>query len=162
MKVTVWTKERGIRPWSDIEKDLNMNPCKEVAITAQPNDSWLDKVIADDSLPPNHAVIDGKLVCYSHDPKVLVEALERIVSYENNLISHSGARHAAVRLAREALAEWKARQPEVVPASSVLVPTIDELAEAMYQNNTALLTNVEARYIAKVVHALLTKGRGGV
>jgi len=51
---------------------------------------------------------------------------------------------------------------EVVPASSVLVPTIDELAEAMYQNNTALLTNVEARYIAKVVHALLTKGRGGV
>jgi len=59
-------------------------------------------------------------------------------------------------------AAWNARQPEVVPASSVLVPTIDELAEAMYQNNTALLTNVEARYIAKVVHALLTKGRGGV
>jgi len=49
----------------------------------------------------------------------------------------------------------------LAPASSVLVPTIDELAEAMYQDNTALLTNVEARYIAKVVHALLTKGRGG-
>jgi len=46
-------------------------------------------------------------------------------------------------------------------ASSVLVPTIDELAEAMYQDNTALLTNVEARYIAKVVHKLLTKSRGG-
>jgi hypothetical protein len=41
------------------------------------------------------------------DPKMLVEALERIVSYENKLISHSGARHAAVRFAREALAEWK-------------------------------------------------------
>ena len=54
----------------------------------------------------------------------------------------------------------KVYQP--TPASSVLVPTIDELAEAMYQDNTALLTNVEARYIAKVVHALLTKGRGGV
>ena len=41
------------------------------------------------------------------------------------------------------------------------VPTVDELAEAMYQDNTALLTNVEARYIAKVVHKLLTKSRGG-
>jgi len=49
----------------------------------------------------------------------------------------------------------------LTPASLVLVPTIDQLAEAMYQDNTALLTNVEARYIAKVVHALLTKGRGG-
>jgi hypothetical protein len=47
-----------------------------------------------------------------------------------------------------------ARQPEVP------IPTVEELAEAMYQNNTALLTNVEARYIAKVVHKLLTKGRG--
>jgi len=131
---------------------------------------------------------------------VLVEALERIVSYENKLISDSGARHAAVRLAREALAAWRARQTEVVaPAPtvgysreqmldifcegaitrgemaeaerylatlistlSVPVPAIDELAEAVYQDNTALLTNVEARYIAKVIHALLTKGRGGV
>jgi hypothetical protein len=56
-----------------------------------------------------------------------------------------------------------ARQPEVVaPSAEVPVPTVEELAEAMYQNNTALLTNVEARYIAKVVHKLLTKGRGGV
>jgi hypothetical protein len=36
------------------------------------------------------------------------------------------------------------------------VPTVEELAEAIYQDNTALLTNVEARYIAKVVHKLLT------
>jgi len=50
---------------------------------------------------------------------VLVEALERIVSYENKLISDSGARHAAVRLAREALAAWRARQPEVVGLSEV-------------------------------------------
>jgi hypothetical protein len=99
MKVTVWTKERGIRPWSDIEKDLNMNPCREVAITAQPNDSWLDKVIADDSLPPNHAVIDGKLFCYSRDPKVLVEALERIADMQ--LSWKCG------EIAREALASWE-------------------------------------------------------
>jgi hypothetical protein len=45
--------------------------------------------------------------------------------------------------------------------TAVPVPTVEELAEVMYQNNTALLTNVQARYIAKVVHALLTKGRGG-
>jgi hypothetical protein len=45
--------------------------------------------------------------------------------------------------------------------AEVPIPTVEELAEAMYQNNTALLTNVEARYIAKVVHKLLTKGRGG-
>jgi hypothetical protein len=50
----------------------------------------------------------------------------------------------------------------LTPTSSVSVPTIDELAEAVYQDNTALLTNVEALYIARVVHALLTKGRGGV
>jgi hypothetical protein len=54
-----------------------------------------------------------------------------------------------------------ASQPEVV-AAEVPVPTVEKLAEAIYQDNTALLTNVEARYIAKVVHALLTKGRGGV
>lgn len=43
----------------------------------------------------------------------------------------------------------------------VPIPTVEELAEVMYQDNTALLTNVQARYIAKVVHKLLTKGRGG-
>jgi hypothetical protein len=46
--------------------------------------------------------------------------------------------------------------------TTIPIPTVEELAEAMYQNNTALLTNVEARYIAKVVHKLLTKGRGGI
>jgi len=58
-------------------------------------------------------------------------------------------------------AAWNARQPEVALASWIPVPTVEELAEAMYQNNTTLLTNVEARYIAKVVHKLLTKSRGG-
>ena len=49
----------------------------------------------------------------------------------------------------------------VATAAEVPIPTVEELAEAMYQNNTALLTNVQARYIAKVVHKILTKGRGG-
>jgi len=66
---------------------------------AQPNNSWLDKIIADDSLPPNHAVIDGKLVCYSRDPAKLVEALERIVE---------GFFDEPARVvAREALVAWK-------------------------------------------------------
>ena len=50
--------------------------------------------------------------------------------------------------------------PETKP-DAIPIPTVEELAEAIYQDNTALLTNVEARYIAKVVHKLLTKGRGG-
>jgi hypothetical protein len=49
----------------------------------------------------------------------------------------------------------------LTPAAEVPIPTVEELAEVMYQDNTALLTNVEARYIAKVVQAFLTKGRGG-
>ena len=28
-------------------------------------EDWLDNVIADDRLPPNHAVINGKLVCFN-------------------------------------------------------------------------------------------------
>ena len=51
---------------------------------------------------------------------------------------------------------------EDLPPAAQPIPTVEELAVAMYQDNTALLTNVQARYIAKVVHALLTKGRGGV
>jgi len=47
----------------------------------------------------------------------------------------------------------------LAPASSV--PTVDMLTDVVYQDNTALLTNVEALYIARAVHALLTKGRGG-
>ena len=44
-----------------------------------------------------------------------------------------------------------------LPATAAIpIPTVEELAEAIYQDNTALLTNVEARYIAKVVHKLLT------
>jgi len=104
----------GTQWWTIWQGAWNARQPEVVAPTAQPNDSWLDKVIADDSLPPNHAVIDGKLVCYSRDPKVLVESLERIASYEDKLIGHYGARIAAVRLAREALAAWKGGQTEVV------------------------------------------------
>lgn len=53
-----------------------------------------------------------------------------------------------------------ANLPEVVTAE-VPVPTVDMLTDVVYQDNTALLTNVEALYIARAVHALLTKGRGG-
>jgi hypothetical protein len=58
-----------------------------------------------------HALLSSKATrtpaAQPRDPAVLVEALERIVSYETKLIGHLGARNAAVRIAREALAEWK-------------------------------------------------------
>jgi len=49
-----------------------------------------------------------------------------------------------------------------LPAPASSVPTVDMLTDVVYQDNTALLTNVEALYIARAVHALLTKGRGKV
>jgi len=92
-------QEMDLAWWTIWQAAWNARQPEMVAPTAQPNDSWLDKVIADDSLPPNHAVIDGKLVCYSRDPKVLVEALEYYAKLR--MYGEDGG------LAREALAEWK-------------------------------------------------------
>jgi len=46
---------------------------------------------------------------------------------------------------------------DLAPASSeVPIPTVEDLAEIIYQEGPALLAKDEARYMASVVHKLLT------
>ena len=78
------------------------------------------------------------------DPTVLVEALERIVE---------GFFDEPARVvAREALAEWNARQPEVVSRKAIHKAVGDIVdGDEMWS----------AYDVACAVYALLTKSRGG-